>query len=177
MDLVSGGDIIVIGQRPSSPIVDDGAWVYQMERANFESEMRRSIQYVDGYSVTVDIGEPVPSDAELVDTDEDGVPDTPEIIATAEKMTEDQRNAYDYHRYVATLVVNGIYYGLLARLGYSGYAGTAGAAGAVGTQALSDAREQMIDSNAELNYKRDGADGSYDGDIDPGYITGDKSLP
>ncbi|MDX2209091.1 MAG: hypothetical protein SFV20_01895 [Sphingopyxis sp.] len=98
MDLVSGGniddDIIVNGQRPSGSTIDDGAWVYQMERANFESEMRRAIQHVDGYSVTVQIGEPIPYNPdEWVDTNDDGVKDTPEIVVTSNASTSEIRAA------------------------------------------------------------------------------------
>jgi hypothetical protein len=164
--LVSGGTdtIVVTGSRYS-----DDDW---FDRWNYYNDYYNSDNYYDEY------GGGGGYDASTTDTDGDGTPDAEdEIVVTATPMTPEQRAAYDYHRDVATWTVNAIYYGLLARLGYAGYAGAAGAAGAVSSQALSDAREQMIDNAADLNYRRDGADGVYDGDFDAGYITGDKELP
>lgn len=117
-------------------------------------------------------------DPTTADSDGDGIPDAEdEIVVTATPMTPEQRAAYDHHRQVATLTYDGLYLSVLGRIAYAGYAGWAGVGGALSAEAMARAREQAINNMADLNYRRDGADGSYDGHIDPGYITGDKPLP
>jgi hypothetical protein len=112
------------------------------------------------------------------DDDRDGIRNMDEeIVVTATPMTPEQSTAYNYHRDVATWTVNAILYGLVAKAGASGFAGALGTAAAVTNLAITDARQDMIDNNAHLNYLRDGADGRYDGRIDPRYITGEKVLP
>ena len=180
---VFGGIIIVNGFPPSTPpnpgpdnSAMQGAWMYlgmNSSSINYTSlyGQGRTLSENSGIGVT---GEWNPDG----DDDNDDISNQDEeIVVTATPMTPEQSAAYNYHRDVATWTVNAIYYGLLAKTAASGWAGMAGAAAAVATQAISDAREDMIDKNAHLNYLRDGADGRYDGRIDPRYITGEKVLP
>ena len=100
-----------------------------------------------------------------------------DIIVRGERMSPEQMAAYDHHRLVAERFIDGLLLYTIGRVGYAGHSGWAGAAGAVGTTLLAEWRDQMIENAATLNYRRDGADGVYDGNVDPGYITGDLQLP
>lgn len=159
IELVSGGyedEIIVNGQRVTSGMNSITSSGYTSTQV-----------VVSGYSYTDGT---TPIDLEQFTNQE--------IVVVGEKMTDEQKMAYDYHYSVATNTVNAGLLSILASMAYYGLSGWAGVGGTVGAFTLDELRQKLIDNAAATNYRRDGADGVYDGHIDPRYgPAGDLSLP
>lgn len=116
-----------------------------------------------------------------VDTDEDGVPDSPEIVVTADRAHVNAAQVA-YQRAFAEMTAWGAigaglltYYGELGAIGPGGQAGVSVSAFVAG---VSDAFKAAVDSYAQALYNLDGMDGRFDGYINPdGHASPDKDHP
>lgn len=152
LKFVAGGDIVVTAPTSGLSDMDRLLLSYAMEQ--------QAISYSDGssfggggggYSVTVPIGEPTPytpgSTDDLVDTDGDGVPDSPEIVVTSTMSPEaiaalgNLANWYLFADLTAAGFVLGEAYG-----GQAGLAFVAGTGNPVSSEAL---RDQLWDGLIE----------------------------
>jgi hypothetical protein len=180
LDLVSGGydpyddgeEIVVTGSRGGSGSGYSMSWSqYQGMQSFYGSSFGSGGgSFYGGGSAA-----PAPTHhPDGTDNDGDGINETPPIVVTA---TQAQVDAAQYHYRVAWLTFYGLLGSATGALGWAGRAGSVGGAGAAGTTVLGGLAEQAINNMADLNYRRDAADGIIDGNFDPGYITGDRTLP